>query len=321
MSRLDKNETTSAIADAIRAKRDNHSKTASEIAQLEEALLADIENFDFDAARRQAQHQHVHRAAAGMLNVNLAFPEIAPTAPDFHPVRKSPSPTPAAPASEPTPISNAGFLDNLKRQAALRQQELHSAETERTLLNESIDNGLKQIFFFLHEMVQQLNIVKPDIPRRYPLIEKLELDNMIWQEGFADYRTQSQSEGALVELVTFTYQISTPKNIIIERDGPMVDRFRSQLFDYGLQFSCKEYRNERRHVERAEFNIQSQLSISARWRADYAQGKILLETRNLERLGSIPYTIRPELIDQDLLDAFGALAIGQPNRFRELIRR
>ena len=55
--------------------------------------------------------------------------------------------------------------------------------------------------------------------------------------------------------------------------------------------------------------------------ADVAKGVIMLETRNLERLGSALYTLRPQAIDQALLDHFGHLVLGQPNRFRELAKR
>lgn len=321
MSRSEKNDTAQAISDALRAKRENRSSTALEIAELEEALIADIENFDLDAIERQARQQQVRYAGPGLLNANLAFPEIAPNAQDFHPLRKTPVAASTATPPAATPVPTTGFLDGLRQEAAERQHEMHSAMAERSNISEAIDAALKKIFFFLHDVVQQLNIVKPAISRRYPLVEQHELHDLVWQEGFADYRTQSQSSGALLEMVTFSYQIGAPANIVIERDGPAVDRFRTLLFDYGLQFSCKEFRNERRYVEKAEFDIQTQLSISARWRADYAQGTIVLETRNLERLGSVPYTLRPEGIDQALLDAFGGLILNRPNAFRELIRR
>jgi len=321
MSSHEKNNTAQAISDALRAKRENRNSTAHEIAALEEALIADIENFDLDAMERQARQQPAPYGGNSRLNANLAFPEIAPNAQDFHPLRKTPVAVPAAMPPVATPTPTTGFLDGLRQQAAERQLEMHSAMAERSNINETIDSALKKIFFFLHDVVQQLNILKPAISRSYPLIEQHELRNLVWQEGFTDYRSQSQSTGALLEMVTFSYQIGAPANIVIERDGPAVDRFRALLFDYGLQFSCQESRNERRYVEKAEFDIQSQLSISARWRADYAQGNIVLETRNLERLGSVPYTIRPEVVDQALLDAFGALILNRPNPFRELLRR
>jgi len=170
-------------------------------------------------------------------------------------------------------------------------------------------------------LVQQLNIVKPAIPRDYPLLEQYVLNQVAWQEGFADYRTQSQSAGALVELVIFSYRLIGAGLPVVERDGPMVERFRAMLFDYGLPFSCKEFKNERSYVERAEFHIRSEISVSARWRADFAKGIVLLETRNLERLGSAVYTIRPQDIDHPLLEAFGRLVPGQANQFRELAKR
>jgi hypothetical protein len=107
----------------------------------------------------------------------------------------------------------------------------------------------------------------------------------------------------------------------VERDGPSVERFRTTLFDFGLAFNCKEFKNERSYVERADFQIASDISVSARWRADFTKGLILLETRNLERLGSALYTLRPQAIDQALLEDFGRLVIGQSNRFRELAKR
>ena len=320
MSRLDKNQVASAITEAIRAKRDRRSSTALEIAQLEESLMADLDSFDLEAIERQAL-QSVPYAGGSSLDSALVFPEIAPEAPDFHQIKKTlTSVTPQASNTAAEKVKT-GFLDQLKQQATRRQMEVHSALAERTSVNESIDAALKRVFNFLHDMVQQLNIVKPDIPRGYALTDKFALQDLVWQEGFADYRTQTQSDGALTELVTFTYQLSAPGNLLVRREGLLVERFRTLLFDYGLQFSCKEFRNERQYVESAEFDIKPQLSVSARWRADFVQGKIILETRNLERLGSLSMFIRPEQIDQDLLDAFGYLVIGQPNRFRELTRR
>ncbi|UCV28471.1 hypothetical protein [Ferribacterium limneticum] len=313
----------SAIAEAIRAKRERKSGTAQDIEELEASLLADIENFDLDAAERRAKREYLANSGAGMADPTLVFPEIAPgkTA-TFSPEKPAPvaQDTPVAPPVI-NPEAGTSLLDQLRQQAEVRQREIHSALAERTSTNEAIDQALKHLFFYLHELVQQLNIVKPGIPRDYPLIEKYVLNRLEWQEGFADYRTQSQSAGALVELVTFSYHLKGPGSLCIERDGPSVERFRTTLFDFGLPFTCKEFKNERSYVERAEFDIRSDVSVSARWRADFSKGVILLETRNLERLGSAVFTVNPHFVDQALLDDFGRLVLGQPNRFRELAKR
>ena len=323
MSNSENAGSLSAIAEAIRAKRERKSGTTQDIEELEASLIADIENFDLDAAERRAKREYLANSGAGMADPTLVFPEIAPIrAASFSPEIPVPARQNAPVAPPPTPPeASTSLLDQLRQQAEVRQREIHSALAERSSANEAIDQALKHLFFYLHELVQQLNIVKPGIPRDYPLIEKYVLNHLEWQEGFADYRTQSQSAGALVELVTFSYHLKGLRSLCIERDGPSVERFRTTLFDFGLPFTCKEFKNERSYVERAEFDIRSDVSVSARWRADFSQGVIRLETRNLERLGSAVYTINPQFVDQALLDDFGRLVLGQPNRFRELAKR
>ena len=71
----------------------------------------------------------------------------------------------------------------------------------------------------------------------------------------------------------------------------------------------------------ADFEIDSEFGVSARWRADYNAGIIRLESRNLERLGNYTYLVSPDCVDQELMDQFGHLILGQPNRFQHLCRR
>ena len=312
-------DAASAIQEAIRAKRERKSTVSADIEALEASLLADIVAFDLDAAERLAKREQNTRSGAGMLDRSLVFPEIASQAPPR--ISKPVAPAPQPEAKAPVAAAGSSLLDELRKQAEIRQRELHSAQTARTATAEAIDLALKNLFVYLHDLVQQLNIVKPGIPRDYTLVNQLQLRHLGWQEGFADYRTQSQAAGALVELVTLSYRLNGERTLIVERDGLLVDRFRAQLVDFGLPFNCKEFKNARHYVERAEFEIRSELSGSARWRADFDKGILMLEMRNVERLGSVVMSVAPKLIDQALLDDFGRLILGQPNRFRELARR
>jgi len=318
MSNPNKTDTASAIHEAIRAKRDRKTGVVDDIAALEASLLADIEAFDLDAAERRAQREHNANAVAGLGDASLVFPEIVPLGAGARPISGQATGQTVEPDRS---AGNGSLLDELRHQAELRQRQNHTAMAERTSGNEAIDQALKHLFFYLHDFVQQLNIVKPGIPRDYPLLEQYVLNQLAWQEGFADYRTQSQSAGAMVELVTFSYRLIGAGLPVITREGSSVDRFRTMLFDFGLPFTCKEFKNQRSYVEKAEFSINSELSVSARWRADFANGVVILETRNLERLGSAAYSLVPSALDQPLFDAFGRMVLGQPSQFRELARR
>jgi len=326
MSDSEKPGPLSVISQAIRAKRDRKTGALMDIAELEAALIADIEAFDLDAAERRAKREYLTNSGAGMTDPTLVFPEIAPAQPPVKPIEAESCDAAAPPTTSPStpdasPEISSSLLDQLRQRAEIRQREIHSALAERSSVSEAVDQALKHLFFYLHEFVQQLNIIKPDVPRDYALIEHFELKQLAWQEGFADYRMQTQSAGALVELVSFSYHLSGTRALHVERDGPSVERFRAMLFNFGLPFTCKEFKNERHYVERAEFEIRSEISVSTRWRADFAKGIIILETRNLERLGSAIYTIQPHAVDQTLLDNFGLWVLGQANRFRELTKR
>lgn len=318
MNSTNKPDSSSAILEAIRAKREHKSGT-HDIAELEAALIADIDAFDLDGEEKRARREQVSNAAAGMVDPTLVFPSIDPDSGPRHANVVGAS----AENREPTSTfdSHSPLLEQLRQQATQRQQELHNTLAEHTAINKNIDRVLKHLFFYLHDFVQQLNIVKPAIPREYFLTEQQVLTRFTWQEGFADYRAQAQSAGALVELVSFSCHLGGNGPLHVERNGLGIDRFRNMLFDYGLQFSCQEFRNQRSIVERAVFEIRSELNVSARWSADFEKGMILLDTRNLERLGSARYQLQPQSIDESLLDEFGRLLLGQANRFRELATR
>jgi len=320
MGTSEKTTDSNRILDAIRAKRDRRTGKVGNIEALEASLVADIENFDLDEAERLARREQLASLGSGMADASLAFPEIVPAGTARSLERRQG--TVQGDQSPQGIISGSSLLGQLRQQAAVRQGELHIERVERTAINNALDQALKYLFFYLHDLIQQLNIVKPAIPRDSTAAEDVVFRDLLWQEGFADYRTQSQAAGAMVELVTLSLQLASPKGFTIDRDGAAVERLRTALFDYGLQFSCKEFRNERSFVERAEYYIAGQISVSARWKADFANGTLTLETRNLERLGSaIHAKIRPEAIDQALLDEFGRLVLGLPNSFRDLTRR
>lgn len=328
----DQPDIAAAIASALRARREGSDRTARDIEALEASLVADIEAFDLDAVERQTRHEQMAiKVSPCLADPDLSFPDILPgrraehaaVNPRIEPEIAKPEPV----RSQETPLpqlslgEGSSLLDQLKAQADQRQQEQHSAQAARNSIHEALDQALKHVFFYLHDVVQQLNIIKPNVPRDFLLVEKFVFRQLGWTEGFVDYRSQSQSAGALVELVSFSYRLNSKQNLLIERDGPSIDRFRTVLFDYGLPFNCKEYRNERRHLERADFHVRGEIAVSARWRADFDKGVLILETRNLERLGAAIFTLRPAAVDQALLDDFGRLVLGQPNRFRELARR
>ena len=319
MTKHEKSAESSRILEAIRAKRERRTSSVGDIEELEASLMADIDSFDLNEAERQARREQLASMQGGMSDLSMVFPEIVPAGTVRHIELRSKDED--AREDPDWIVRSSDFLGQLRHRAELRQRELHTEMAVRSASNDALEHALKTLFFFLHDLVQQLNILKPAVPREYVAAGDVMFSGLVWQEGFADYRTQSQSRGAMVELVTLAYQLVSPLRFSISRDGPGVKRLRTVLFDYGLQFTCKEFKNERSFVERAEFEIGGQVGVSARWKADFPNGVLILESRNLERLGSVVYTLKPGAIDQELLDEFGRLLLGLPNHFRDLVKK
>lgn len=308
------------IADAIRAKRDGHPREEQEWETLAAELVRDIETFDLDLAEKNARVADLPRKPAGLMETHVVYPNIVPE--DAQRPASIPKPKGASHQAglNSGVVAGSRFLDDLRQQARERQRQMHQEMAERNKANEAMDRSLRQVFLYLHELVQQLNILRPVITRRYEIAGDASFNDLAWLEGFADYRTQSQSAGALIEMVSFSLQLGSPRKFHVERSGPAVERFRKQLFDYGLRFRHNELHNQRRQVVQAAFEIDAELAVSARWRADYNEGVVLVESRNLERLGNHTYKVDPAALGQEIMDEFGHLVLGQPSRFREFCR-
>lgn len=308
---------SSLIKAAIRAKRERQSDPKVDLLSQEAALLADIEHFDLDAVERRSREEAASAPRTGWLDEQLAFPEIVDGGAERLLAERPVAATGAAGGG----LLSGSLLAELRAEAEGRLVEHERLAADRLALGERIDLVLKRLFFYLHDTVQQLNVIKPVVPRRYPLIEDQGLESLAWQEGFVDYRTQPQSAGGFVELVSLSGQLARDEAFRIHRNSLGVERFRKVLFDYGLQFVCREKKDARGHLEAAEFEIPARLPVSVRWRADFTHGVVVLETRNLERLGAATLSLPPERIDQAFCEEFIRLLLGRPNRFRELATR
>ena len=286
------------------------------------ALLADIAAFDIDAARQRVQQ--IDARHTGLRRSTTVFPPAAadPGLPRVQvPADVPPAARVTAPV-QPEKAGPAGLLGQLRAEVATRQQRASDLDREQGAVRAGFDRRLRQVFDYLHELSKQLNYLKPAINRAYFFLDSNDaFRNLTWQEGFTDLRTFPQQEGGGIERVTFSYTLRGPGERTLERPGPGVERLRKMLFDLGLRFECREVRNRQRELERAVFTVADEILVQMVWRADLEKGAVVLESRNLERLGHAVVSLRPEAVDQGMLDEFGLLLLGRENRFRAHLLR
>lgn len=320
MSEPDKQpEIHSIISEAIRAKRGKSpSSTQVDLAALEASLVAEIEAFELRTAAPQSPASPTPSPIpAGEKKEAKLFPEIvADGAVRIPQPQGKPAPQPAS-ASPAPQAPKASLLEQLRQQVQARQQDSSARQREVAALEKRMDAALRSIFSYCHELVQQLNVLHPPVDRPYAMLGSFEFSGLEWKEGFADYRTRPDSTEAVYESVSLNCLLSKPEQVRIEKDVLAADKFRKTLFDQGLVFTCEEVRNTRHMVEKTVFSISAEVRVNLRWLADPERGVLALETRNLERFGSLSYTISPDSVGPAMLDELARLLLGQGSRFRD----
>lgn len=291
------------------------------------ALLADIASFDIEAARRRVQQIDARytgirgtKADFSGTALDLGFPDVTglnPPEPRVVAPEVSPLPEPEVPS-----VPCGGLLEQLRDEVALRQRGASEASRDADRLRESLDRSLRAVFDYCRELSTQLNFLKPQVGRNYYLLDSDDpIRNLSWQDGYADFRTRSTGEGGSIERVSMGYTLQGPGKRSLERSGGAIERLRQMLFDLGLKFECQERRNRLRELESGVFTVADEVSVLVVWRADFEKGEIVVESRNLERLGFVTFTLKPEAIGPTLLDEFGRLVLGRDNRFRSCLAR
>ena len=286
------------------------------------ALLADIEAFDIEAARRRVQE--IDARHTGLRRSSTVFPGVAadpglpcvPALSEVEPVTRGDVPEVSGKAG------SVGLLGQLRDEVANRQRRANEASQEQGVVRATLDRRLRLVFDYLHDLGTQLNYLKPQIDRAYFFLDSDDaFRELTWFEGFTDLRTLPQQDGGGIERVTFSYTLKGPGERTLERAGPGVERLRHILFDLGLRFECRELRNRQRELEQAWFTVADEVNVQMVWRADLDKGVVVLESRNLERLGHAVVSLLPESVGEAMLDEFGRLVLGRENSFRSYLLR
>jgi hypothetical protein len=285
-------------------------------------ILDDIHDLD---AIAQAEREYEARLRKNFLNDRGSqFPDLVlEEAPSWW--RSKTSPRVRQNHSDGTWTSSSGsLLGQLRDQAqAVREQQV---ACERLHLHraEQLDRSLRQVFAYLHDLAQQLNVLQPEIPRVYSLVEDKSLQGLRWRQGYTDYRASSTSERAFMERVSLDYHLVSPDEgpILLERDGSVARTFRQRLFDFNLNMRVEEKRDERNLLESIRFHIAREVKVSVRWEPDHQEGALRVSTRNLERLGYLTYRLPTDApMNLAVLEEFGRMVLGQPHRFPHIARR
>lgn len=287
-------------------------------------LLAEIEEFSRNGPRVSAEpaKPELHRETLAFPDLNKPAAAAQPAKSPYPPVAAvSPTPTLEAPSSLGAASADS-LLARLKQQAQSLQQGVDERDARLDAQAQKLSASLGGAFHYLDDLIKQLNIIKPAIPKEFVFPGNIVFAGMNWVEGAADFRmVPSASDDRRFENLTARFRIASPQQIAVERDALGVESLRKTLHDHNIVFTMEEKQNARNQVERARFLFPCEIRAGFLIKADYEAGNLILRTRNVERFGMMEFKLQPDDLNQETLDELTKLFLGEKSRFLTMYRR
>jgi hypothetical protein len=288
-------------------------------------LLDDIEAFSRDGPPVPADEP----AKPIFTRDKLTFPDLTKPPPEKHRnVAKAAAERTVgltqgyAAASRSGAKATDSLLERLKQQAQTVQRSSVKRDADAELRALHLSATLDVAFHYLNDLIKQLNIIKPPVPKEFTFPGNIVFSNMGWVEGAADFRMlPTATEDRLYETVHARFRLAAPRQLQVERDALGVEPLRKMLHDYNIAFQIEEKKNKRGQVESAVFTFPCEVKAGFLIKADYDTEGLVLRTRNIDRLGMMEFRLPGRELTVTALDELVQLMLGQKSRFLKMFRR
>jgi hypothetical protein len=224
----------------------------------------------------------------------------------------------AAPAA-PTPPAN--HLDKLKALAQKKLAEQQADVPAAISTDDLIDKALRLAHEYFKELIEQLNVVKPDFPRQYAIAGVAEFGSFSWGGGSTDgfNARETKTRSNCMERVSVNFVLSGGEPIQLDREYPASDKLKRSLSDCKIEFTAADVYNARGSLERVKFVVPRTVEASVQLTAKFDSGKILLNANNLGGFGAMQQMVAPEAITDASLNEFSGFILGESKALKPLL--
>ena len=210
-----------------------------------------------------------------------------------------------------------GLLDDLKKKAeSVRTQD----NFQRTVQTENIavvEDAMRRTFRYLHDLLEQLKVIKPTNPIVYSLHGIGEMRDLGFSDSSIDYRTKKVADKEHYERVELYLVWSSPTDLVVARDMPQTaEKVRDILRAANVRFKEDEKKGAMGTVVLTKFSIPKTVRADVSIRADYDKRRLAVVTKNLLRTGSDDFAFPADECNEKLLEDLAHVLIGQPSDFR-----
>ena len=253
-----------------------------------------------------------------------AFPTLHDAAPAPRSAQVQPA-VPGAPASVPAPGAPASSLladlaDEAQRIRAHNAQMQRGERAARTGAEQALAARMQLVRDYFSQLAGQLNVIKPQVARDYPLLGLGVLRGLAWQASDVNTRNRGAEAPDQLVRVSLSYLLRGQALMRCERDPLAADSLRIALREHGLRFEEQPARDEFNRLRAQVFDVAPEVRGRVELNADYRTLSLRLTLQNVERFGLVDYQPPAEDNGTEWLDELARLMLGQPSRFPKLAR-
>jgi hypothetical protein len=211
-----------------------------------------------------------------------------------------------------------GVIEDLKREAERRKQELSEEEAWKVRRDTVYKNGIRPamqaVFRYLNEMTEHLNFLKPEVGIRYTLPGYGEIGNLVQE----DYRmaVDSTEQPKFIKL-WFTRRSPDDLVFTVTPRSTALDS-RRLLQDLRMEFSEWPLRDAFNNVIGLGFEARFTIPVVFLFRADMENEAITMTVANFEGFNTLRDSFRPTEVNDELLEDLGNYILGRSANLRAL---
>jgi hypothetical protein len=210
-----------------------------------------------------------------------------------------------------------GLLDDLKKQAEIVRTHEDVRRTVHLENVQVVDDAMRRSFAYLHDVLEQLKVIKPTNPIVYRLPGIGELCDLAYADSFVSYRTKLVADKEYIERIELYITWRSPEDLIVERDMPVAaEKVRNLLWRANVRFTEDEQRGEQGVILLTRFTIPKAVRMAVTMRADYAERRLVMIAKNLLRTGGDDFAFPADECNEPLLEDLVRLLLGRTSDFR-----
>ncbi|MBU0602953.1 MAG: serine/threonine protein kinase [Gammaproteobacteria bacterium] len=241
--------------------------------------------------------------------------------------RSTASPAPAAARPAAAPAVNAASSSLLADLAGEAQRiRVHNAQMQRgeraarTEAEQALAARMQLVRDYFTQLAGQLNVIKPQVARDFPLLGLGVLRGLAWQSSDVNTRGRGPEAPDQLARVSIAWLLRGQALLRCERDPQAADSLRLALREHGLRFEEQPARDEYNRLRAQVFDVAPEVRGRVELNADYGTMALRLTLQNVERFGLVDYQPPAEDRGTEWLDELARLLLGQASRFPTMAR-